>query len=141
MADSFDCATSNLLCAENSFDEVDFNATDDFGLSPLMPHKNNVTHNQDPNFKHNRSKSKIDFPLQSEDRISEMIKRESEHLPRDNYLNRLRSGDLNLSSRREALDWILKVGHKSEYFSLSTGFLIHWLLFFLILIFPYYLFL
>lgn len=111
MADSFDCATSNLLCAENSFDEVDFNGLDDFGLSPLMPHKNNnAFHNQDPKFSHNRSKSMEEFPLQSEDRISEMVKRESEHLPSDDYLKRLRSGDLNLSSRRQALDWILKVG-------------------------------
>ncbi|KAL6225113.1 hypothetical protein ACLB2K_003965 [Fragaria x ananassa] len=109
MADSFDCATSNLLCAENSFDEVDFNGLDDFGLSPLMPHKNNnAFHNQDPKFSHNRSKSMEEFPLQSEDRISEMVKRESEHLPSDDYLKRLRSGDLNLSSRRQALDWILK---------------------------------
>ena len=110
MADSFDCATSNLLCAENSFDEVDFNALDDFGLSPLMPHKDNASYNEDPKFDHNRSKSMLEFQLQSEDMISEMVKRESEHLPSDDYLKRLRSGDLNLSSRREALDWILKVG-------------------------------
>ncbi|XP_062006339.1 cyclin-D2-1 [Rosa rugosa] len=120
MADSFDCATSNLLCAENSFDEVDFNALADFGLSPLMPHKNNASQNQDPKFNHNRSKSMVDFPLQSEDRISEMVKRESEHLPSDDYLKRLRSGDLNLSSRREALDWILKARAHYSFGPLSV---------------------
>ncbi|KAM1620471.1 hypothetical protein ACFXTN_017445 [Malus domestica] len=37
-----------------------------------------------------------------------MVKRESEHLPTHDYLRRLRSGELDLSTRREALDWIWK---------------------------------
>lgn len=113
MADSFDCANSNLLCAENSdtcFDDLNSNTIDDLGLFPSMPHIINNTHNQDPSFNHNRSKSMIDFPLQSEEGVSSMVKRESEHFPRDDYLKRLRNGDLDLSSRREALDWISKVG-------------------------------
>ncbi|XP_050123876.1 cyclin-D4-1-like [Malus sylvestris] len=108
MADSFDSATSNLLCAENSntcFDDLDSNATDDLGHSPSISHKTN----QDPNFDHNcRSKSMIDFPSQSEVGVTEMVKRESEHLPTHDYLRRLRSGELDLSTRREALDWIWK---------------------------------
>ncbi|PQQ10189.1 cyclin-D2-1 [Prunus yedoensis var. nudiflora] len=112
MADSFDCANSNLLCAENSdtcFDDLNSNTIDDLGLFPSMSHKIDNTHNQDPSFNHNRSKSMIDFPLQSEEGVSSMVKRESEHFPRDDYLKRLRNGDLDLSSRREALDWISKV--------------------------------
>ncbi|GAU49979.1 hypothetical protein TSUD_238020 [Trifolium subterraneum] len=37
-----------------------------------------------------------------------MVDKEKDHLPRDDYLMRLRSGDLDLSVRREALDWIWK---------------------------------
>ncbi|KAM1052909.1 hypothetical protein FF1_000433 [Malus domestica] len=108
MTDSFDSATSNLLCAENSntcFDDLDSNVTDDLGHFPSNSHKTN----QDPNFDHNRrSKSMIDFSSHSEEWVSEMVKRESEHLPRHDYLRRLRSGDLELSARREAFDWIWK---------------------------------
>ncbi|BFG35566.1 hypothetical protein CerSpe_218390 [Prunus speciosa] len=113
MADSFDCANSNLLCAENSdtcFDDLNSNTIDDLGLFPSMSHKIDNTHNQDPSFNNNRSKSMIDFPLQNEEGVSSMVKRESEHFPRDDYLKRLRNGDLDLSSRREALDWISKRG-------------------------------
>ncbi|CAL9001816.1 unnamed protein product [Prunus brigantina] len=123
MADSFDCANSNLLCAENSdtcFDDLNSNTIDDLGLFPSMPHKINNTHNQDPSFNHNRSKSMIDFPLQSEEGVSSMVKRESEHFPRDDYLKRLRNGDLDLSSRREALDWISKAHAHYSFGPLSV---------------------
>lgn len=115
MADSFDCVNSNLLlCEENTntcFDDLGCNvAADEFGLlssssSSLLfqqKNKNQIIHD-------NRSESLTSLPLQSEERIRTMIQRESEHLPRDDYLRRLRTGDLDLSVRREALDWILKV--------------------------------
>ncbi|PQP92976.1 hypothetical protein Pyn_10291 [Prunus yedoensis var. nudiflora] len=123
MADSFDCANSNLLCAENSdtcFDDLNSNTIDDLGLFPSMSHKIDNTHNQDPSFNHNRSKSMIDFPLQSEEGVSSMVKRESEHFPRDDYLKRLRNGDLDLSSRREALDWISKAHAHYSFGPLSV---------------------
>lgn len=113
MAESFDCVTSSLLCSENSntcFDGFDCNATDMFEISPSWNHKNSRTHNQDSSFDVIRSESMMGFPLQSEERVREMVEREREHLPLDDYLTRLRSGDLDLSVRREALDWIWKVG-------------------------------
>lgn len=114
MADRFDCVVNSnlLLCEENTntcFDDLGCNATAEFGLSPLMPHQNKGTHNQEQSFDHDRSQSLMSFPLQSEETVRTMVERESEHLPRDDYLKRLRSGDLDLSIRREALDWIWKV--------------------------------
>ncbi|KAL8549218.1 hypothetical protein ACS0TY_008171 [Phlomoides rotata] len=49
------------------------------------------------------------FPCPSEEHIGWMVMREKEHLPRDDYLTRLRRGELDLSMRREALDWMIKV--------------------------------
>ncbi|PIN15382.1 G1/S-specific cyclin D [Handroanthus impetiginosus] len=37
-----------------------------------------------------------------------MVEREKEHLPRDDYLNRLRNGELDISLRKNALHWIFK---------------------------------
>ncbi|XP_040992612.1 cyclin-D4-2-like isoform X2 [Juglans microcarpa x Juglans regia] len=123
MAESFDCVTSNLLCSENSntcFDGFDCNATDGIGISPSRNKQNNHTHNQDSIFDIIRSESLVGFPLQSEERVREMVEREREHLPRDDYLKRLRSGDLDLSIRREALDWICKAHAHYSFGPLSV---------------------
>ncbi|KAE8696003.1 Cyclin-D2-1 [Hibiscus syriacus] len=59
----------------------------------------------------NRSTSLMgcsDFEIQSDDRIREMVEKEVEHLPEDDYLNRLRTGEVDLSVRREAFDWVWK---------------------------------
>ncbi|KAG6403226.1 hypothetical protein SASPL_135443 [Salvia splendens] len=50
----------------------------------------------------------IPFPFLTEECIGWMVEREREHLPRNDYLVRLRSGELDLSFRREALDWMFK---------------------------------
>ncbi|KAF5464076.1 hypothetical protein F2P56_014187 [Juglans regia] len=123
MAESFDCVTSNLLCSENSntcFDGFDCNATNGIGISPSRNKQNNHTHSQDPIFDIIRSESSVGFPLQSEERVREMVEREREHLPRDDYLKRLRSGDLDLSIRREALDWICKAHAHYSFGPLSV---------------------
>lgn len=50
------------------------------------------------------------FPSESEEIIREMIEKERQHSPRDDYLKRLRNGDLDLMNVRNlALDWIWKV--------------------------------
>ncbi|XVF17332.1 hypothetical protein REPUB_Repub10bG0111600 [Reevesia pubescens] len=117
MAENLDCSASNLLCSENTsscFDgDRDFNATNEFGVSPASHNylKNQIFNQQDPFFINNRSSSLMGasgFAIQSDDRIKEMVEREMEHLPMDDYLKRLRSGDLDLSVRREALEWIWK---------------------------------
>ncbi|GKV23497.1 hypothetical protein SLEP1_g33212 [Rubroshorea leprosula] len=117
MAENLDCAASNLLCAENTntcFGDLDYNAINKFEISHSLHPQQNQTHNEDPFFVNNRSGSLMgfDFPVPSEERVREMVEREIEHLPRDDYLKRLRGGDLDLRVRREALDWIWKAcGH------------------------------
>lgn len=47
---------------------------------------------------------------ESEEFIKEMVEKEKQHLPSDDYIKRLRSRDLDLNvGRREALNWIWKV--------------------------------
>ncbi|XP_052190419.1 cyclin-D4-1-like isoform X2 [Diospyros lotus] len=48
-------------------------------------------------------------PLQSEESFYLMIESEKHHLPRDDYLKRLRTGGPDLGMRRQAVDWIWKV--------------------------------
>lgn len=56
------------------------------------------------------SNFQMGFPLESEEIIREMMETEKQHLPSDDYIKRLRSGDLDLNARRtEALNWIWKV--------------------------------
>ncbi|KAK8517405.1 hypothetical protein V6N13_127585 [Hibiscus sabdariffa] len=117
MEANLDCSASNLLCSETTsscFDEaLDFNAVNEFGVSPASDHrlKNPTFNQQDPVFINDSPISLMGcsgFAMQSDDRIKEMVEKEVEHLPEDDYLKRLRTGDSDLSVRREALDWIWK---------------------------------
>ncbi|KAL4354585.1 hypothetical protein GQ457_06G035030 [Hibiscus cannabinus] len=117
MAENLGCSSSNLLCLEDG--DLGFSAVDEFGVSPAGHQRlKNQTFNQnDPFLINTRSTSLmgcLGFALQSDDVIKEMVEKEMMHLPRDDYLNRLRSGDLDLSARREAIEWISKA---SAYFS------------------------
>ncbi|TXG60110.1 hypothetical protein EZV62_014683 [Acer yangbiense] len=118
MAENLDCVASNLLCTETTntcFDDLDCNDTNDvFWVSLSWHHKNNQNNIQHPNFDNNRSL--MGLPLQTEERIREMIEKERDHLPKDDYLKRLRSGDLDLRVRRQALDWISKVASLLFFF-------------------------
>lgn len=54
--------------------------------------------------------SQMGFLSESDEFIREMMKKEKQLLPSDDYISRLRSGDFDLNvRRREALNWILKV--------------------------------
>ncbi|PPR95130.1 hypothetical protein GOBAR_AA25539 [Gossypium barbadense] len=106
MEENLDCSASNLLCSENASscfdDDLDCNAIKEFGVSPDCDHhlKNQIFNQQDPFFINNRSTYLMGssrFAIQSDDRIKEMVEKEVEHLPEDDYLKRLRSGDLDLS--------------------------------------------
>ncbi|OAY35760.1 cyclin-D4-1 isoform X2 [Manihot esculenta] len=121
-------AVSSLLCAENTiFGDLDFNASDEIGIPLSWHHQDDQSRNQDP-FSYNDScKSLMGFTVHSEDRIKEMVKGEKEHLPRDDYLKRLRSGDLDLSVRREALDWIWKAQAHYNFGPLSVCLSINYL--------------
>ena len=56
------------------------------------------------------SNFQMGFPLESEEIIREMMETEKQHLPSDDYIRRLRSGDMDFNARRrKALNWIFKV--------------------------------
>ncbi|KAJ8765643.1 hypothetical protein K2173_014765 [Erythroxylum novogranatense] len=122
MAENIDCQDSSLLCTENTniclgdFDSV---TVEEFECSPSWHHQGNHNHNVDPFFYSFRSKSLMGLTVLSDERVKEMIDMESEHLPRGDYLKRLRSGDLDLNFRREAVDWILKVQAHHDFGALS----------------------
>ncbi|KAH1082604.1 hypothetical protein J1N35_022365 [Gossypium stocksii] len=136
MAENLDCSASNLLCTENTsscFDgDRDFHAINEFGFSPDCHHhlKNQIFNQRHRFLINNKSTSLMGssgFAIQSDDRIKEMIEKEIEHLPRDDYLKRLRSGDLDLSVRREALDWIWKTCAYYQFGPLSLCLSINYL--------------
>ncbi|XAR73467.1 hypothetical protein NMG60_11007440 [Bertholletia excelsa] len=107
MADnSFDCEASSLLCTETSnlcFDDLDSGIPDD------QAHRMDV---QNLGTENDRSEPSIDLTLLSDESFGLMVERERGHLPGDDYLRRLRSGELDLSVRKEAIDWIWKAyGH------------------------------
>ncbi|KAJ0265964.1 Cyclin-D4-2 [Hirschfeldia incana] len=52
---------------------------------------------------------------EEEETIREMIDKERQHSPRDDYLERLRSGDLDLNVRNQALDWICKASEELKF--------------------------
>ncbi|KAF3678907.1 putative 6-phosphofructokinase 5, chloroplastic-like [Capsicum annuum] len=120
---SYDFVGVDLLCTEAEscvFD--DFDSLD-------IGEKNDEITSKDLSFIENGSGSDglIDLPILSEERFSFMVKKEIDFLPKDDYLKRLRSGDLFLSVRKEAVDWIWKAymhyGFRERTFCLSMNYL------------------
>ncbi|KAK7385374.1 hypothetical protein VNO78_31090 [Psophocarpus tetragonolobus] len=104
MAPSFDCVSS-LLCAEDNsiFDESDFagEVLEDTWQVDVYDRNRSQSENFDV--------PKGWFSLQSDECLRLMIEKECDHLPNSDYMNRLRTGDLNIGARKEAIDWIEKV--------------------------------
>ncbi|XP_058224987.1 cyclin-D4-1-like [Rhododendron vialii] len=106
MAPSFDC----LLCGEDNIGIF----SDEFGygdsveeIEPIWNQGHHLTNNQKGNCDGEEPLTWL--PMQSDECLDSLLKRESDHLPKSDYLNRLRNGDLDLVARREAVDWIGKV--------------------------------
>lgn len=116
MADSFYCTENANSC----FDEYDCNATNyEFGRCSIsLPHR--IEGSQEPSVDYFGSEILMD----SEERVRVLVEKEIQHLPRHDYLKRMRSGDLDLKFRREAVDWIWKVGFVS-FESLAFSFFTH----------------
>ncbi|ONK75629.1 uncharacterized protein A4U43_C03F18890 [Asparagus officinalis] len=103
----FNCASSTLLCAEDNSSILDFD--DDAGDG----------HNGENEEFGLNGKQRCDLDgdslmgfllqLQSEESLSLMIKRECELLPRGDYSKRLMDGEMAVSVRGDAIDWITKV--------------------------------
>ncbi|KAE8704068.1 Cyclin-D4-1 [Hibiscus syriacus] len=134
--ENLDCSASNLLCSETTnscFDEdLDFDAVNEFGVSPACAHhlKNQIFNKQYHFFINDRSTSLMGcsgFAIQSDDTIKEMVEKEVEHLPEDDYLKRLKTGDVDLSVRRQALDWVWKASAYYHFGPLSFCLAINYL--------------
>ncbi|KAL6526403.1 hypothetical protein OROHE_015412 [Orobanche hederae] len=105
---SFDCGATDLLCTEETKSLCFF---DDGDLDQLEPFDDQIHQaNGEKGSGGSGSEPSILLPCLSEDCIGWMVERESEHLPRDDYLMRLRIGELDASLRGDALDWIIKGG-------------------------------
>lgn len=98
--------TSFLKCRENVLSPSD---DIDSTVSSVTELQNIKTRFQEPGFNLDRSESWMIFPVLSDETVRAMVEKESEHLPKYDYLYRLRSGDLDLIARDDALDWILEV--------------------------------
>lgn len=48
--------------------------------------------------------------LLSVEGLGVLLEKESQYMPESDYLDRLRSGGLDIVARKEAIDWIKKVG-------------------------------
>ncbi|XP_019174167.1 PREDICTED: cyclin-D4-2-like isoform X2 [Ipomoea nil] len=107
MAPSFDCAISTLFCAEDN-DSLFYDESDEVGYACVEVFEDHWDHRNDRNSQHQRA-SLTDLPVQSEECLALMIRRESELLPACDYSKRLRNGELDIAARDEVLDWITKV--------------------------------
>lgn len=116
MAPSFDCATSSLLCSEDNSSVFGDDGDEVYEYGVVMEEfddrwiqgKHQINNQNLGGFY--GQETLIGLPLPSEECLALMIKKECEHLPASDYLERLKNGDLNLGARQSAIDWIKKVG-------------------------------
>ena len=98
---SYDSASSILLCAEDN--------------NSILCFEDEVEGENGHGWAQQQQRSGLygdflmGFPLQTDECLDLMVKREAEHLPRDDYGKRLITGALDISIRRDAIDWIWKV--------------------------------
>ncbi|KAK9136128.1 hypothetical protein Syun_015458 [Stephania yunnanensis] len=128
MAPSFDCTGSSLLCAEDNNSLMCFDEEDDgFGYDGGFGVYEEGYDHQKRRFLHGGGcvDFYVGFGLQSEECLDLLVEREWQHLPCEDYLERLKRGDLDVGMRREAVDWMEKVhnyycfGPLSAYLSVS----------------------
>lgn len=62
------------------------------------------------------------LPLESEECLILLMEKESEHLPARDYAKRLMSGALDMSVRKDAIDWIWKVPFLHSMLDQTAGF-------------------
>ncbi|KAL0741399.1 hypothetical protein Bca4012_082912 [Brassica carinata] len=101
--------SENLACGETSDSWITDN-DDETIPGGGFTNDNHELFSKDDNFNGDGSIPMMGSPSSSprEERIREMLEREVEFSPGDDYLKRLRSGDWESRVRNQALDWILK---------------------------------
>lgn len=104
MAPSFDSTVSSLLCAEDNssiLDDTEYEVEEETVVA--WHHRSLRSRN------HQEQSLGPTSPVQSDDSVALMVAKECQHLPIDGYLNRLRTGALDMKTRVEAVDWMSKV--------------------------------
>lgn len=104
MAPGLDCAMSSLLCPEDNNSIMGFD--DDAGV---VNEVGGGGEGEDLCLGWFWEEVLARAPLLSDECVGLLVEREVEHLAMDGYVERLRSGVLDLSARRDAVDWIVKV--------------------------------
>ncbi|CAA2991298.1 cyclin-D4-1-like [Olea europaea subsp. europaea] len=106
-SNSYERAASDLLCNEEA---KSLCLDDDDLVDPFSDVSCQTDDNKGMSFVNGGQDSEplVHFPCVTEESIGLMVDREIEHMPRDDYLSRLRTGDLDLSVRREAVEWMCK---------------------------------
>jgi len=110
MADIFDSESSTLLCEESNdlcFDDL---GNDGGVIDDDVDDLDGAQKGGNQYFSGNRSDPLIHLLALSDEAFASMVEKETEYLPDDYYLSRFRCGELDLGARKEAFDWIWKVG-------------------------------
>ncbi|XBH92639.1 hypothetical protein VPH35_083723 [Triticum aestivum] len=98
MAPSYEMAASILLCAEDS--------SSIFGFGDEQEAAAGARASGSP---YCGGELAVEFPLPSEECVARWVATEAEHMPREDYAERLRAGGVDLRVRVDAVDWIWKV--------------------------------
>ncbi|KAJ8480536.1 hypothetical protein OPV22_024263 [Ensete ventricosum] len=124
MSPSFDCSSSTLLCVEDNDSILGFDDDDDEEEEEEEEEEggHRLSWVPEPKRCDFYGDLLVDFPLQSDEFLSLLVERELEHLPREDYGERFRSGALKPSIRRDAIDWMWKV-HAYYNFGPLTAYL------------------
>jgi cyclin D1/2/4 len=114
MAASYEMAASILLCAEDSSSVLGFGNEDETLSAAAAGAKTSGS----PYC--GGGESTVDFPLPSEECVARWVTTEADHMPREDYAERLRAGGVDLRVRTDAVDWIWKVGSCSSRWLISV---------------------
>lgn len=130
---SYDCASAILLCAEDNRSILGLDEEDGGGLLPGRRRRRSSAA---------AGGAPAGFHVQTEECLAMLVLRERHHLPREDYATRLQTGALDLSLRRDAIDWICKVCSSSSSSSSSSSFPILFVVvivvFFLLFLFSFF---
>ncbi|RRT80573.1 hypothetical protein B296_00013374, partial [Ensete ventricosum] len=114
MAPNDDCASSTLLCVEDASCILGFDNEDD----------GDDREEQEVNRFYERKRCdlygdlRMGFPSQVDERLASLVRRETEHMPRDDYAERLRSGALDLRGTlavKEISYIVLQIYHEMSF--------------------------
>ncbi|EAZ45038.1 hypothetical protein OsJ_29676 [Oryza sativa Japonica Group] len=108
---SYEMAASILLCAEDSSSVLGFGGEEEEEEEDVVAGK--IPRCAGPPPPPCVDVAGVDFAVPSEECVARLVETEADHMPREDYAERLRAGggdgDLDLRVRMDAIDWIWKV--------------------------------